>query len=133
LQAEGVTTDGGAAPAAANDGGGLSAAIEDDGAATPDRHCLLLELRNPSEQTASEVEQMLVREGVQVAREGPDVALLVTEAEIRRLFGARLRWSVTGASASSTMIREPRLQGGRVPARLRSRVASFAIGHQICE
>ncbi len=115
------------------DGGTLSAPVEDGAAAPPDRHCLLLELRDPREETAIEVERMLTAEGLEVSREGADVALLVNEAEIRRIFGARLRWSTTGASTTSTMIREPRLQGGRVPARLRSRVAGFAIGHQICE
>lgn len=120
-------------PAAADDGGVQPVGLEDDGATTPDRHCVLLALRDPSEQAALEVEQQLAREGLRVAREGPDVALSLTAAEIRRLFGARLRWSVTGASATPTLIREVHLQGGRVPARLRSRVASFAIGHQICE
>jgi len=122
-----------APPPATPDGGTASALAEDGGAAPPDRHCLLLELRDASEPTAIEVERMLTAEGLQVSREGADVALHMNEAEIRRVFGARLRWSTTGASATSTLIREPRLQGGRVPARLRSRVAGFAIGHQICE
>jgi hypothetical protein len=121
--------DAGAASAPASDGGVGLGAVDDE----PRRHCVILGLRQETEENAAEVERILVADGYRAARDGAEVAVMVTAEEIQRLFGARIQWSVTGASATSRMVREANLRGGRVPASLRRRVSSFAIGHQICE
>jgi len=86
---------------------------------SPDhRYTLFVELRPPYEASRAALQKMLKAEEYESFAEGErQVVLVLTEAQIGKLFQARVRFRKVGASASDRIITEPYLEGARIPGR----------------
>lgn len=85
----------------------------------PEEHyTLFVELRQPYESSRVALQRMLKAEGYdsQVERE-QELSLVLTEAQIGKLFKARVRMRKVEASATAGTISQPDLEGARVPER----------------
>lgn len=88
------------------------------GYGSPDRYTLFVELHRPYESNRARLQKMLREEGYEshAERDG-ELALVLTQDQIKTLFQARVRFRKVGASASDRIITEPYLEGARIPGR----------------
>jgi hypothetical protein len=124
-------------PAPADDLSGLLADADDGPSRCPPdprpAHCILLELVDPDPAAAASLIERLRAEGLDAGADGDAVTLVMDDAAIQGVFGARVVYRVLTASATFRTLCEASLEGGRVPRGWRDRVRGFAIGHQLCE
>jgi hypothetical protein len=99
----------------------------------PRRHCVLLDLVHQDQARTQALMARLRGKGYDAWVQGPGLALDLTPRQIRRLFGSRVIYRITARSAGPGDICAAYLRGGQVPARYRSDITTFFIGHQICE
>lgn len=73
-------------------------------------HCVYLTLRQPNRKVLAQVLADLEKDGIKAsARENRELSLTAGDARLRELFGARMHYGVTGASASDRLICEARI------------------------
>jgi len=82
------------------------------------RHTLFVELQRPYESNRASLQKMLGQEGFESfnEREG-EIAMVLTAAQIEKLFQARVRMRTVEKSASSGTITQPALESYRIPPR----------------
>jgi hypothetical protein len=87
-------------------------------AESPARHALFVELQRPYESNRASLQKMLTQEGYESfsEREG-EIVMVVTTAQIEKLFQARVRMRTVEKSASSGTITQPALESYRIPPR----------------
>lgn len=108
------------------------AGVPDPGAAAPcpasaetGPHCVYLALRSPSRRAAKRLASKLEKDGVAAeVREDHSLAASLSDEQLRRLLGAKLAWSTTGASASDRLICAARIERVAPPARYRAVAAA---------
>ena len=85
---------------------------------TASQYTLFIALHPPYESNRARLQKMLRDEGHEshAEREG-EIALVLTEKQLKTLFRARIEFRNVGASASDRMITEPFLEGARIPGR----------------
>jgi hypothetical protein len=85
-----------------------------------ERYTVFVALEPPHDENRAALQKMLKAEGYESAKEGDEeLVLLLTAAELRRLFQARVRMQTVAASASDRMITQPTLESAVIPARFR--------------
>lgn len=115
---------------------GMTARANDRDACSSDParvHCLVLELRNPTEERARTVVHRLAASGFSAQATGPVVVMNATEERITRWLRARLVRRTLERSATEGTGCMIVLERYRIPANLRAYVSSIVIGHQVCE
>lgn len=81
-------------------------------------HTVFVELRPPYERNRVALQKALKVEGYESFPEGErEVALVLTEAQIGKLFRARVRIRTVEGSATGGLREVPYLEGARIPAR----------------
>jgi hypothetical protein len=84
----------------------------------PERYTLFVALKPPYESNRATLQKMLKAEGYESSAEGDEeLVLVLTAAQLRKLFQARVRMRTVAASASDRMITQPALESARIPAR----------------
>jgi hypothetical protein len=87
-------------------------------AAELERYTLFIALKPPYESNRATLQKMLKAEGYESSAEGDEeLVLVLTAAQLRKLFQARVRMRTVAASASDRMITQPTLESARIPAR----------------
>jgi hypothetical protein len=85
-----------------------------------ERYTLFVALHPPHESNRVTLRKMLKAEGHESFAEGDEeLVLVLTAAELRKLFQARVRMRTVAASASDRMITQPTLESAVIPARFR--------------
>ena len=83
-----------------------------------DRYTVFVELRQPYESNRAALQKMLKAEGYESFTEREEeISLVLTAAQIGRLFQGKVRQHTVEASAKSGTITQPSLEGARIPAR----------------
>ncbi len=89
-------------------------------AETVERYTLFVAVHPPHESNRATLRKMLKAEGHESFAEGDEeLVLVLTAAELRKLFQARVRMRTVAASASDRMITQPTLESAVIPARFR--------------
>lgn len=83
-----------------------------------ERYTLFVALKPPYESNRATLQKMLKAEGYASSVEGDEeLVLVLTAAQLEKLFQARVRMQSVAASASDRMITQPALESARIPAR----------------
>lgn len=86
----------------------------------PERYTLFVELRAPHESNRARLQKMLKDEGHEsYAERDGELSLVLTAAQLEKLFQGRVQMRTVAASASSRMITQPTLESYTIPARFR--------------
>lgn len=81
-------------------------------------HTVFVELQQPYERSRAALQKTLKAEGYESFAEGErEVALVLTEAQIGKLFEAKVRMRKVEGSATAGLREVPYLEGARIPAR----------------
>jgi hypothetical protein len=84
----------------------------------PERYTLFVALKPPHESNRATLQKMLKAEGYESSVEGDEeLVLVLTAAQLRKLFQAQVRMRTVAASASDRMITQPTLESARIPRR----------------
>ena len=94
-------------------------------------HCLLLELANGA--TTAQLAAQLTRDGYQPDVDSSGVALILSDAQIARLFGAPPEYLLVEQSSGSGTICNAYVTQAVIPKAYRHLIQSVSVGHQICE
>lgn len=87
-------------------------------AAEPERYTLFVALKPPHESNRATLQKMLKAEGYESSAEGDEeLVMVLTAAQLKKLFQARVRMQTVAASASDRMITQPALESARIPAK----------------
>ena len=87
-------------------------------AAQPERYTLFVALKPPYESNRATLQKMLEAEGYESSAEGDEeLVLVLSAAQLKKLFQGRVRMRTVAASASDRMITQPTLESARIPAR----------------
>jgi hypothetical protein len=82
------------------------------------QYTLFVELHRPYESSRAALKKMLKEEGHETFDEREqEISVVLTAAQIGKLFQAKVRLRKVEASASSGAITQPSLEGARIPAR----------------
>lgn len=83
-----------------------------------DHYTVFVELRQPYESNRAALQKMLKAEGYESFSErAEEISLVLTPAQIGKLFQGKVRQRTVEASAKSGTITQPSLEGARIPAR----------------
>ena len=89
-------------------------------AESPERYTVFVAVQPPHSKNRPALQKMLEAEGHESFVEGDEeLVLVLTAAELRKLFQARVRMQTVAASASDRMITQPTLESAVIPARFR--------------
>jgi hypothetical protein len=89
-------------------------------AEAPERYILFVAVQVPHSKNRPALQKMLEAEGHESFAEGDEeLVLVLTAAELRKLFQARVRMQTVAASASDRMVTQPVLESAVIPARYR--------------
>ena len=95
------------------------------------RYTVFVSVREPVATSRPRLQALLKADGYPSHEEGEtELALLLTEAEIRQLFQARVRFRSVEASASRRTLRQPYLENVTIPPRLRGLVEKIYLDPQ---
>jgi len=84
----------------------------------PERYALFMALKPPYESNRATLQKMLKAEGYESSVEGDEeLVLVLTAAQLKKLFQAQVRTRTVAASASDRMITQPTLESARIPRR----------------
>jgi hypothetical protein len=84
-----------------------------------ERYSLFIALKPPYESNRATLQKMLKAEGYESSAEGDEeLVLVLSAAQLKKLFQARVRMRTVAASASDRMITQPTLESAKIPARL---------------
>ena len=87
-------------------------------AAELERYTLFVALKPPYESNRATLQKMLKAEGYESSSEGDqELVLVLSAAQLKKLFQGRVRMQTVAASASDRMITQPTLESARIPAR----------------
>ncbi|HEY3446223.1 MAG TPA: hypothetical protein VGK67_07650 [Myxococcales bacterium] len=93
-------------------------------------HCVYLTLKKPSMAGAEKLAKKLRTDGVESdTSDDFQVSVSLGDAQLAKLFGATVSYSLTGASASDRMVCDPQIASFKAPARY-GEVASLRIDAQ---
>jgi hypothetical protein len=83
-----------------------------------ERYSLFIALKPPYESNRATLQKMLKAEGYESSAEGDEeLVLVLSAAQLKKLFQARVRMRTVAASASDRMITQPTLESAKIPAR----------------
>ena len=83
-----------------------------------ERYALFVALKPPYESNRATLQKMLKAEGYESSVEGDEeLVLVLSAAQLRKLFQAQVRMRTVAASATSTMITQPTLESAKIPRR----------------
>ena len=86
----------------------------------PERYTLFVAVQPPYAKNRPALQKLLKAEGYEPALEGDEeLAMVLTAAELGKLFQAKVRMQTVAASASDRMITQPVLESAVIPARYR--------------
>jgi hypothetical protein len=87
-------------------------------AAQPERYTLFVALKPPYESSRATLQKMLKAQGYESSAEGDEeLVMVLTAAQLKKLFQARVRMQTVAASASDRMITQPALESAKIPRR----------------
>jgi hypothetical protein len=87
-------------------------------AAQPERYTLFVALKPPYESNRATLQKMLKAEGYESSAEGDEeLVMVLTAAQLKKLFQGRVTMQTVAASASDRMITQPTLKSARIPTR----------------
>jgi hypothetical protein len=100
--------------------------------AGPFRYTLFAEISPPVAANRAKLQALLKAEGYPSYREGEsEIALVLTEAEMARLFQARIAYrSVERSASAAGAVRQPYLENAAVPARYRGLIRRLYLDPQ---
>jgi hypothetical protein len=85
-----------------------------------ERYTVFVAVQPPHAANRATLQKMLQREGYEASAEGDEeLVMTLTEAELRKLFQARVRMRTVAASASDRMLTQPVLESAVIPPRFR--------------
>ena len=95
------------------------------------RYTLFAEISPPVAANRAKLQALLKAEGYPSYPEGDsEIALVLTEAEMARLFQARIAYRSVERSASAGAVRQPYLENAAVPARYRGLIRRLYLDPQ---
>ena len=100
--------------------------------ARPPPICLLVTLRAPTPARAAELRERLRADGIRSSGTARNFSLVARPSQLRRVFGVRVRYVRTPASAGNRLVCQPALHVVRVPERYRDLVATLRFDPQVC-
>jgi len=83
-----------------------------------ERYALFVAVHPPYEKSRAVLQRTLKAEGYDSSKEGErEIVLVLTAAELKKLFQAQVRMRAVAASATSGMITQPTLESAKIPRR----------------
>lgn len=94
-------------------------------------HTIFVELHPPYPDNRARLQKLLKDEGLEsFAEREQELALALTPAQLKQLFGAQVRYRVVAASASDRFVRAPYLDAVTIPARFKGLIQSVYMDPQ---
>ena len=86
----------------------------------PKRYTLFVAVQPPYEKNRPTLQKLLKAESYESDLEGDEeLVMVLTAAQLKKLFQARVRMQTVAASASNRMVTQPALESAVIPARFR--------------